>query len=105
VVAIFQFQDWVMVAVVAAVFAAGQFIEGNFVTPRLVGSRIGVHPVWLIFAVLAGAALLGIVGALLAVPAAAVIGVFIRFALERYRASALYNGPAAVGPREPDAGR
>ena len=105
VVAIFQFQDWFMVAVVAAVFAAGQFIEGNFVTPRLVGSRIGVHPVWLIFAVLAGAALLGIVGALLAVPAAAVIGVFIRFALERYRASALYNGPAAVGSREQDAGR
>jgi predicted PurR-regulated permease PerM len=105
VVAIFQFQDWFMVVVVAAVFGAGQFIEGNFVTPRLVGSRIGVHPVWLIFAVLAGAALLGIVGALLAVPAAAVFGVFIRFALERYRASALYNGPATAGPGEPDAGR
>jgi predicted PurR-regulated permease PerM len=92
VVAIFQFQDWLMVAAVAAVFAAGQFIEGNFVTPRLVGSRIGLHPVWLIFAVLAGAALFGIVGALLAVPAAAVIGVFLRFGLERYRASALYEG-------------
>ena len=100
VVAIFQFQDWPMVAAVAAVFAAGQFIEGNFVTPRLVGSRIGLHPVWLIFAVLAGAALFGIVGALLAVPAAAVIGVFLRFGLERYRASALYKGPSTVGGPE-----
>jgi len=98
VVAIFQFQDWLLVAAVAAVFGAGQFIEGNFVTPRLVGSRIGLHPVWLIFAVLAGAALFGIVGALLAVPAAAVIGVFIRFGLERYRASTLYQGPSLPGP-------
>jgi predicted PurR-regulated permease PerM len=105
VVALFQFQDWLMVAVVVAVFAAGQFIEGNFVTPRLVGSRIGVHPVWLIFAVLAGAALFGIVGALLAVPAAAVIGVFVRFGLERYRGSALYNGPAAAGSGRSDPGR
>ncbi len=105
VVATFQFQDWWMVAVVAAVFGAGQFIEGNFVTPYLVGTRIGVHPVWLIFAVLAGAALFGIVGALLAVPAAAVIGVFIRFALERYRTSTLYNGPATAGSGEPDTGR
>jgi predicted PurR-regulated permease PerM len=55
--------------------------------------------------VLAGAALFGIVGALVAVPAAAVIGVLIRFALECYRASALYNGPATVGSRESDAGR
>ena len=104
-VAIFQFQEWFMVAVVAAVFGAGQFLEGNFVTPRLVGSRIGVHPVWLIFAVLAGAALFGIVGALVAVPAAAVIGVFIRFALECYRGSTLYNGPPTMGPRRPDAHR
>jgi predicted PurR-regulated permease PerM len=94
-----------MVLVVAAVFGAGQFIEGNFVTPRLVGSRIGIHPVWLIFAVLAGAALFGLVGALLAVPAAAVIGVFIRFGLESYRTSALYSGPGAAGSGGPGAGR
>lgn len=98
VVAMFQFQDWLMVAVVAVVFAAGQFLEGNFVTPRLVGSRVGLHPVWVIFAVLAGAALFGLVGALVAVPAAAVIGVFVRFGLGRYRASPLYNGPATAGP-------
>lgn len=96
VVAIFQFQDWLPVVAVALVFGLGQFIEGNFVTPRLVGSRIGLHPVWLIFAVLAGAALLGVVGALLAVPAAAVIGVFVRFGLESYRASGLYQGPATA---------
>ena len=89
VVAAFQFQDLLRVALVAAVFLVGQFIEGNLVTPRLVGARIRVHPVWLIFAVLAGAALFGIVGALVAVPAAAVIGVFIRFALECYRGSTL----------------
>jgi predicted PurR-regulated permease PerM len=104
-VAAFQFQNWVMIAIVAAVFGAGQFIEGNFVTPRLVGSRIGIHPVWLIFAVLAGAALFGFVGALLAVPVAAVIGVLIRFALEQYRSSELYAGPTAAGPgRHPEAG-
>jgi predicted PurR-regulated permease PerM len=104
-VAAFQFQNWVMIAIVAAVFGAGQFIEGNFVTPRLVGSRIGIHPVWLIFAVLAGAALFGFVGALLAVPVAAVIGVLIRFALEQYRSSELYAGPPAAGPgRHPEAG-
>ena len=94
VVAAFQFQDLWRVALVAAVFGLGQFIEGNLVTPRLVGARIRVHPVWLIFAVLAGAALFGLLGAFLAVPVAAVLGVFVRFALERYRASALY-GPEA----------
>ena len=56
VVAAFQFQDLLMVGLVAAVFVLGQFIEGNLVSPRLVGSRIRVHPVWVIFAVLAGAA-------------------------------------------------
>jgi predicted PurR-regulated permease PerM len=91
VVAAFQFQDLLRVALVAAVFLVGQFIEGNLVTPRLVGARIRVHPVWLIFAVLAGAALFGLLGAFLAVPVAGVLGVFVRFALERYRASALYD--------------
>ena len=91
VVAAFQFQDLLPVALVAAIFLVGQFIEGNLVTPRLVGARIRVHPVWLIFAVLAGAALFGLLGALLALPVAAVLGVLIRFALERYRASAWYN--------------
>ncbi len=91
VVAAFQFQDLWRVALVAAVFGLGQFIEGNLVTPRLVGARIRVHPVWLIFAVLAGAALFGLLGAFLAVPVAGVLGVFVRFGLERYRASTWYD--------------
>jgi predicted PurR-regulated permease PerM len=97
-VAVFQFQDLWMIALVAAVFVLGQFIEGNLVTPRLVGARIRVHPVWLIFATLAGAVLFGLLGAFLAVPVAAVLGVFIRFAIERYRASSLYGGPPLVRP-------
>ncbi len=87
-----QTGDWVLPAVVAGVFAAGQIIEGNFLTPRLVGGRVGLHPVWVIFALLAGASLFGFVGLLLAVPVAAVIGVLVRFALGRYLDSELYGG-------------
>lgn len=89
-VAAFQFQDiWMMLAV-AGIFGLGQFIEGNLISPRLVGSRIHLHPVWMIFAVLAGTTLFGILGTLLAVPFAAVLGVLIRFGLERYKESALF---------------
>lgn len=90
-VAAFQFQDIWMILIVAAIFGAGQFIEGNLISPRLVGSRIHLHPVWMIFAVLAGTTLFGILGTLMAVPFAAVLGVLIRFALERYRQSALFD--------------
>jgi predicted PurR-regulated permease PerM len=90
-VAAFQFQDLVMVALVAGVFALGQFIEGNLISPRIVGDRIHLHPVWIIFAVLAGTVLLGFLGTLLAVPIAAVIGVLVRFALARYHTSGLYR--------------
>lgn len=90
-VALFQFPDWTSVIIVAAVFLAGQALEGNFLTPWLVGDRVGLHPVWVIFALLAGGAVFGFVGLLLAVPLAAVLGVFVRFALERYRASTLYG--------------
>lgn len=90
-VAAFQFQDiWMMLAV-AGIFGLGQFIEGNLISPRLVGSRIHLHPVWMIFAVLAGTTLFGILGTLLAVPFAAVLGVLIRFGLERYQHSALFD--------------
>ncbi|MDH3659618.1 MAG: AI-2E family transporter [Alphaproteobacteria bacterium] len=90
-VAAFQFQDFWMVAVVAGIFGLGQFIEGNLISPRLVGSRIHLHPVWVIFAVLAGTTLFGIIGTLLAVPFAAVLGVLIRFWVGRYQDSALYH--------------
>jgi predicted PurR-regulated permease PerM len=93
-VAAFQFQDLPMLGLVAGVFALGQFIEGNLISPRLVGSRIRLHPVWVIFAVLAGTVLAGVLGTLLAVPVAAVVGVLLRFGLERYRASALFGPPS-----------
>jgi len=84
--------DWVMVAVIAGIFAAGQFLEGNFLTPKLVGDNVGLHPVWLMFALFAAAYLFGFVGMLLAVPVAAAIGVLIRFALEKYMESSVYQG-------------
>ena len=97
-VAIVQFwPDWPWILVVAAIFVVGQFIEGNILQPRLVGSSIGVHPVWLMFALFAFGSLFGFVGVLLAVPVTAAIGVLVRFAVERYRRSALYQG-ADRGP-------
>jgi predicted PurR-regulated permease PerM len=72
------------------VFGIGQFIEGNFLTPRLVGNNIGLHPLWVIFALMAGGALMGFTGLLIAVPVAAVIGVMVRFALSEYKKSAYY---------------
>lgn len=97
-VAAFQFQNLLMVAVVAGVFVAGQFIEGNFVTPRLVGSRIRLHPVWVIFAVLAGASLGGLVGAFLAVPVAAAAAVLVRYGVETYKSSRYFVGtPDGLG--------
>ncbi|MGH7186923.1 MAG: AI-2E family transporter, partial [Pseudomonadota bacterium] len=87
-----QFDQWHRIAIVVAIFLVGQFVEGNFLTPKLVGDRVRLHPVWIIFALLAGAALFGFVGLLLAVPVAAVIGVLIRFAVSRYTASPLYGG-------------
>ena len=86
-----QFDGWVPIAMVAGVFLSGQVLEGNFITPKIVGERIGLHPVWLLFAVTAGGVLLGITGALLAVPTAAAVGVIVRYAVQRYRESALYH--------------
>lgn len=92
-VAIVQFwPDWTMPLATLAVFGAGQFIEGNILQPKLVGDSIGVHPVWLIFALLAFGSLFGFVGLLLAVPLAAVAGVLMRFALRQYLASHFYHG-------------
>jgi predicted PurR-regulated permease PerM len=96
-VALVQFGFAWQVAAVAGVFLAGQAIEGNFLTPKLVGSRVGLHPVWTIFALLAGGALAGFTGLLLAVPAAAVIGVLSRFAVARWVASDAYRGDDGPG--------
>jgi predicted PurR-regulated permease PerM len=91
--AVFQFWgEWVWIIVVVAIFQIGQFVEGNFLTPKLVGSSVGLHPVWLIFALSAFGALFGFVGLLVAVPVAAALNVLMRFAIEQYRQSLLYRG-------------
>jgi predicted PurR-regulated permease PerM len=91
--ALFQFWgDWLSIALVAGIFASGQVIEGNFLTPRLVGSSVGLHPVWLIFALSAFGTLFGFVGMLVAVPVAAALGVIARFAISEYQSGRLYRG-------------
>ena len=93
-----QFDSWLPVGLVAAVFLAGQVIEGNFLTPKMVGERVGLHAVWVIFALLACGALFGFVGVLLAVPLAAVVGVLVRFGVGRYLESPLYLADAPPRP-------
>ncbi|MEX0694121.1 MAG: AI-2E family transporter [Rhodospirillales bacterium] len=89
--AIAQFQsDWVSILIVAAVFLIGQTLESYFLTPKLVGGRVGLSPIWVIFAMLAGGSLFGLTGVLIALPVAAVSGVLVRFALEQYLESDLY---------------
>ncbi|MDR2312021.1 MAG: AI-2E family transporter [Brucellaceae bacterium] len=91
-VALVQFwPDWIMVVVVACVFFTGQFIEGNILQPKLVGKSVGLHPVWLMFALFAFGSLLGFTGMLIAVPAAAAVGVLVRFVINRYLESPLYK--------------
>jgi predicted PurR-regulated permease PerM len=91
--ALFQFWgDWWVIVAVAAIFQVGQMVEGNILTPKLVGSSVGLHPVWLIFALSAFGTLFGFVGMLVAVPVAAAIGVLVRFAIEQYKGGLLYRG-------------
>lgn len=90
-IAFAQFDSWVPIAQVVGVFVVGQFLEGNFLTPKLVGDSIGLHPVWVMFALLAGGVLLGFLGLMIAVPLAAVIGVLVRFAIGKYKKSSLYR--------------
>lgn len=92
-VAVLQFwPDYIWIGATAAVFGLGQFLEGNLIVPKFVGDQVGLHPVWLMFALLAFGALFGFVGLLIAVPVAAMIGVLTRFALQRYLKSDLFLG-------------
>jgi predicted PurR-regulated permease PerM len=88
--------DWIPIAVVIGIFFFGQFLEGNILQPKLVGSRVRLHPVWVMFALIVFGALFGFTGLLIAVPTAAVIGVIVRFATARYLDSELYRGHEAV---------
>jgi predicted PurR-regulated permease PerM len=101
--ALFQFWgDWVSIGIIAAIFAAGQFVEGNILTPKLVGQSVGLHPVWLLFALSVFGSLFGFVGMLVAVPVAAAIGVITRFGLTQYQGSLLYQGYSRPIPDEVD---
>jgi predicted PurR-regulated permease PerM len=96
-VALAQFwPSWISILSVVGVYAVGQVLEGYFLTPKLVGASVGLHPVWLMFSLLAFGYLFGFVGFLVAVPLAAAIGVLTRFGLRQYLASSFYTGG---GPR------
>lgn len=97
-VALVQFwPDWIWVVVVAGIFVVGQLVEGNILQPKLVGSSVGVHPVWLMFALFAFGSLFGFVGMLIAVPATAAIGVLVRFGIGQYMQSGIYSGRSGGG--------
>jgi len=83
--------DWTCLIIVMVVFTVGNFLETYVLLPRLVGSRIRLHPVWILFALIAGLKLMGFTGILIAVPTAAVLGVLVRFSVRQYKASALYK--------------
>jgi predicted PurR-regulated permease PerM len=91
--AMFQFHDVFHLVMVLLVFGLGQMAEGMFLTPKLVGDRIGLHPVTVIFAVLAGGQIFGFLGILLALPVAAALNVLVRHVHQRYRQSEIYNTP------------
>ncbi len=92
---LFQFWgDWVSLGLVAGVFVVGQMIEGNILTPKLVGGSVGLHPVWLLIALSVFGSLFGFIGMLVAVPVAAVLGVVIRYIMGQYKKGRLYKGLA-----------
>lgn len=93
VIVISQFGEVLHVILVLIIFGIGQVLESMFLTPKLVGEKVGLHAVWVIFALMVGGAHFGFTGLLLAVPVAATIGVLMRFLLARYRKSGLYTGP------------
>ncbi len=90
--ALIQFASLTPVLIVAAIFAVGQFLEGSILSPKFVGDNVNLHPVWVLFALMAGGSLFGFTGVLIAVPVAAIIGVMVRFVLDEYKKSSVYTG-------------
>ncbi|MFN7227310.1 MAG: AI-2E family transporter [Holosporales bacterium] len=86
----FGLDGWESIALVAGIYGIGQFLESNVFVPKFVGNEVGLHPVWIMFALLAGGSLFGFLGVVLAVPVGASIAVLIRFLIDKYRESALY---------------
>ena len=97
---IIQFDTYTPIFFVAGIFLVGQVVEGNFLTPKLIGEAVGLHPVWVIFALLTGATLFGFLGVLLALPIAVVVAVLIRFSLSSYLESEIYSGETDVDKRD-----
>lgn len=92
-VALVQFwPEWTWILATLAIFVFGQFLEGNFLQPRLIGDNVGLHPVWVIFSLFAFGFLFGFVGVMIAIPAAAAVGVLVRYGIKRYLASPIYRG-------------
>jgi predicted PurR-regulated permease PerM len=94
--------DWMRIGLVGVIFVIGQVIEGNFLTPKLVGNSVGLHPVWLLLSLSVFGTLFGFVGLLVAVPLAAAIGVIIRFVVGRYNSSLLYQGHSVTAHKNGD---
>ncbi len=91
--AISQFwPEWLPILMVLGVFMIGQLIEGNILQPKIVGEKVNLHPVWLIFSLFVFGYLMGFVGLLIAVPLAATIGVLVRFGLAKYLESDFFKG-------------
>ncbi|MDB2515912.1 AI-2E family transporter, partial [Planktomarina temperata] len=91
---------WMSIGVIAIIFMLGQVLEGNVLTPKLVGNSVGLHPVWLIFALSVFGSIFGFVGMLVAVPVAAMIGVVARFLMQQYKAGLLYRGLSHSEPKD-----
>ncbi|WP_346798496.1 AI-2E family transporter [Halomonas sp. Bachu 37] len=100
VVAFFQYGTWWALLAVVAIFSFGQLMESVVLQPKLLGDKIGLHPVAVIFAVLAGGSLFGLTGVLLALPIAAVIVVLLKEVMERYKNSDLYDTPRKLQQEE-----
>jgi predicted PurR-regulated permease PerM len=98
--ALMQFDSWLMIGGVAAIFFVGQAVEGNFLVPVLVGDRVRLHPIWVILGLYLGGALFGFFGVLLAVPITALVGVVVRFGLRAYLDSDLRRGHGLGGAGE-----
>lgn len=90
--------SWHLPAAVLGVVLVGQFLEGNVLSPKLVGDKVGLHPVWIIFALLGFGSVFGFTGLLVAVPVASALGVLLRHATRRYRESPIYTGTLPGDP-------
>ena len=90
--AFYQFGGWEYPVIALVIFIVGQLVEGNYLTPKLVGDSVGLHPLWVIFALMAGGMLLGLLGMIIAVPVAAIIAVLVRHGIEIYKSGSFYKG-------------